>query len=81
MVIRTLGNLPPLPVDADLDDYGGFYVQPGRKTGFFYTEKSTGAGGWSIPRVSCAADFYGAVDLLNYHEVKSKTSTTPERIH
>ena len=40
--VRTLADLPALPVDADLDEYGGLKPVRGKATGFFHTEKING---------------------------------------
>lgn len=40
--VRTLADLPPLPADADLDEYGGLKSARGKATGFFHTEKING---------------------------------------
>lgn len=54
----TLADLPPLPVDAPLDRFGGLESRPASPgTGFFARSGSTAAGGSSIPpeRSSSAA--------------------------
>ena len=40
--VRTLADLPVLPADADLDEYGGLKSARGKATGFFHTEKING---------------------------------------
>lgn len=37
--VRTLADLPALPADTDLDEYGGSKSARGKATGFFHTEK------------------------------------------
>ena len=40
--VRTLADLPAVPVDTDLDEYGGLKSARGKATRFFRTEKING---------------------------------------
>ena len=40
--VKTLTDLPAVPVDTDLDEYGGLKSVRGKATGFFHTEKISG---------------------------------------
>ena len=40
--VRTLADLPVVPADTDLDEYGGLKSARGKAPGFFHTEKISG---------------------------------------
>jgi len=44
---RTMADLPSLPIDSDLDAYGGLRTMKGKATGYFHTEQS-GSRWWLV---------------------------------